>query len=232
MNFYNGIQNQFDLTGQLFESLQQLENIGTPTIQNAAQMMQIINNVKYITGGNDAEFSTLLQTAIGQNVVSQVQNAVNQVISYAQNITIEVAQPNQPGNYINLYVGTASVDDDGDIDEDFQDEQYDPDGDPIEVAATLWEVISEQGVTLINDAGDAEVNANWCGGNVRQALGCDWGSNGNLSFNCGDYDDYDDFDVAAQGSLSQWLPFIHLDTSNANTGAEQQAMNNFASTFG
>jgi hypothetical protein len=147
------------------------------------------------------------------------------------NIIIEVQQPNQaPGNWINLYVGTVSEDDDGNINENFQD--TDGDGDP--VAANLWEIVSEgPNITLFNDQGDAQINSEWCNGNWRQALGCNWGYYGSMNyFVSAPIDDYGDQYVSAEGTLAQWLPFIYFDTSNADTAGEQQAMTNFANTFG
>lgn len=156
----------------------------------------------------------LLTGSTGASAKSYISNIENAAETYMSNITLQVEQPNSPGNYINLYAGTSGMDGNGDIDENFDETTTDDDGDTVPVAANFFEMISGKYTTLINDYGDAYYDN---GGGYAPGLATNWSnSNNGLSFNTmwdGNGNDNGMY-CSAQGTLQQWMPFIHLGAAD------------------
>ena len=93
MENFNNISSTFDLATQYFSDVQILDDAGTPTIQNAEQIIQALNSIDYITGGSNPKFTQLLNTSVGQAVNQVVENEVNTITNYMQSVTIQVDQP-------------------------------------------------------------------------------------------------------------------------------------------
>ncbi len=187
-----------------------------------------INSI--LSGWNDltlelpkvAEYSDLFSDPYSMNK-NFLSRTIGDAQTYLQNATLEIEQPNSPGNYINLYAGSDSMVD-GEINETFNDQ--DAYGNPIPV--TLWEVVNNPSLSLVNNYSDAEWNSDYGKQGHQGGLNTDWGNSSNFSWydmsaSSGDGTMWS----SAQGSLSQWSSFIHL----ANLG-DPSALNNDAYLLG
>lgn len=139
--------------------------------------------------------------AMGKN---HIQKTIKDAACYVDDGgELKVAQPNTPGGTIPLYVGTNSYDDDGDLDQDFQD--MDDDGNLS--VATIWDILANPQASLINGDWDAYYdNPNGAGAGLEVA----WANSNSFST----YSEWDGNQrnngqyFSAQGSESQWAPFL------------------------
>ena len=90
MQQFNNISSTFDLACQYCQAVSQIDQIGSATMNNVAEIEPIIQEVLYATSGNDPQFQEILATAAGQKVSAAVAAQVNQVVSDYQ---ITVANP-------------------------------------------------------------------------------------------------------------------------------------------
>ncbi len=179
------------------------------------QVLEGWHDLSYGVYNDYPEFKDILDNpyATAKGYIAQVANAAE---GYMQGVTLQVERPNyQPGGeysqYINLYEGTVSKDSDGYINENFAHPIYDNWGNIIGYhAATLWDAISNPSLTLCNDSSDAYWNN--AGGRVA-GMGCDW-AHGNFSWQTQNDDPGDE--SSAQGTGSQWSPYLHFNGGNAN----------------
>lgn len=171
----------------------------------------------------DPRFANLLSdsSSFACKKIAEVKNAA---MNYMKSVTLEVQQPNNNSQYIPLYRGNSSVQG-GNINENFQDYGTDGWGNKVPEPATLYEAITGQVTSLITDAGDCYFN----NPNVRQGLWSNWSLHGNLQFNCqwdGNPNGNGEF-CSACGSLGNWAPFIHLNTSGASTSGLNKVLNSY-----
>lgn len=207
---------------QRYEEASDLENDLQGDVANiesgsAAQAVQGWEDLSQSIYQN-ANWQDLLKGSGGEFAKSYIGNVANAAQNYMESITLQVQQPNSPGNYINLYAGTSSIDGDGNIDEDFDETTTDSEGYTVAVPANLFEMIEGKYTNLINDAYDAYFDNP---GGYGPGLWTDWSLHGNLSFNCewdGSGTDNGEY-CSASGSLQQWMPFIHLN------GGDPSALN-------
>lgn len=189
---------QYEEASNLYNQVSgDVTNVEGTTIEGAAQGWQDLSDL--------SSYSDLLDNdnSGAQNWVTKVRGDAE---TYMQNTALEVAAPNNPGQYIPIYAGYLNG--------------YDSQGNIIEVATgqgTLWEAITNPSSTFINEKFDAYFNNS---GGPGPGLGTGWSENGSFSWETqqdgrGDNGQY----AAAQGTLSQWEPYIHLaggDTSALN----------------
>lgn len=223
------IQNQFSQAVQYFEDVQQLETIGTPTLQNGAEAAAIISQIESMMNGSNLQISSMLNTAVGSQVKGAVQTEINSLVDYMKSITVQVPATNDPGGYINLYVGTVS-ESTGYVSETFQNEQG-----GVPQAASLWDLVSNPEANLIVNSSDINLSGSgYQTGSFGPYLNCNWGNDTQLTFDItGTPDHYaDEYIAAVQGSASQWLPYISLNTSNADSGSLQKSLVSFENSFG
>ena len=109
MENFNNISSTFDMACQYCQAVSQLDQIGSATMNNVAEIEPIIQQVLYATSGDDPQFQEILATAAGQKISAAVAAQVNQVVSDYQ---ITVANPyyGLDGNYdsANIQVQFAS----------------------------------------------------------------------------------------------------------------------------
>ena len=168
---------------------------------------------------NNPNWSDLLNGPNGTFIKGYVQNIQNNAETFLSNETLQVAQPNNPGGYINLYAGDVQSDGDGGFYNDF--DETDDEGNVI--PANMLEMIEGKYTNLVNDGGDAYFDVGMSGDPWYQHMGgqsvCPW-AYGGLNYNIS-WDDSGDGggNCYASGSLQQWAPFIHL------AGGDDSALN-------
>ncbi len=189
-----------DLENQLQGDVADIESTSAATVLQGWEDLSV-------TIYNNPNWSDLLKGSNGTFIKSYLQNIQNNAETFLSNETLQVAQPNNPGGYINLYAGDVQSDGDGGFYNDF--DETDDDGDPL--PANMFEMIEGKYTNLVNDGGDAYFDVGMSGDPWYQHMGnCPW-AQGGLNY-CISWDDSGDGggNCYASGSLQQWAPFIHL----------------------
>ena len=164
----------------------------------------------------------------GSAAVARLAAVNDSVKTYLQGITIRVEDPNHPGQYINLYEGSSSVDGNGNIQENYTGTSAEGGNPP----ANLYDLISGACGSLFTDPNACYIPK----GNSSDA---DWSGSGSLNFNSKDkwvsvptgYNPHTGEPtytpeivgtyVSASGSVADWLTYLNL-----SQGSDPTALNN------
>lgn len=201
-----------DLENQLQGDVADIESASAATV---LQGWEDLSSAIY----NNPNWADLLKGSNGTFIKGYLQNIQSNAETFLSNETLQVAQPNNPGGYINLYAGDVQSDGDGGFYNDF--DETDDEGDPI--PANMLEMIEGKYTNLVNDGGDAYFDVGMSGDPWYEHMGgqsvCPW-AYGGLNYNIS-WDDSGDGggNCYASGSLQQWAPFIHP------TGGDPSALN-------
>ena len=154
---------------------------------------------------------------------------VNQSVkTFLQNISLTVQDPNNPGQYINIYEGTSSIANNGNIQKNYSGSS-DGSGPP---PANLYDLVSGGCTSLFTDPNADYIpnggssSANWSG-----AGGLNFNSQGKWVLVPTGYNRYDGertytsekvgTNISASGSVQDWAQYLNL-----SQGSDPTALNN------
>jgi hypothetical protein len=164
------IRSQFDTGVQIFEQINQLDQIqalmGDGSADNLNQIDQIIATVEYTMNGNNPAYEQFFNSAVGAQFAKSVQTAVHSLLSSFQ-ITTKNPYDNGAGDYLNMKQSnfTSKGYPNGYGEVDFSGpalslDNFDPDGHDIS-SETIGFTIAP--VWLPNSDGDLAFDSNYAG---------------------------------------------------------------------
>lgn len=164
----------------------------------------------------------------GSAAVARLAAVNDSVKTYLQGITIRVEDPNHPGQYINLYEGSSSLDGNGNIQTNYSGTSAGAGNPP----ANLYDLVSGACVSLFTDP-------NACYVPKGGSSDADWSGSGNLKFNSKDKSilvptgycpstgertytsEVIGTNTSASGSVADWAQYLNL-----SQGSDPTALNN------